>query len=462
MVRRIPSFLAVVVALATIAAGCSSDPDTVQVGLGAEADDIGTGTGAQGDNETGPGTSSTTTVPGTAPDTGELWLDPFDAVLSERDVDGTWDPPSGGSFDGYDLGPNQTDCDTYWILESITDSLTVGRRWFQPGTNLNHDVYDSGHDEAARIEVAAVDVVDDCPIVNWLEGGSLTISSFDLGRSDAVATEVVSDVGEISWTAYAVRANLLSRLHRVHFEPGTQPSGDARQEFLELVGTMIDRLNGAPSLPGIDEPPDAFTTTMPPILAPPTIPPVTLPPVSITSSDPDLLEQHPMAFALLTPADFVNADLEIDETSEVTPGEPGAQRIAGCDPSESIVDLDGWFALERSFLDDGFEWAQLVGRAPSAAEAEDVIAQFGLIGACVPLPETDLEGASLSGGALDGIVGGDATLLDMELDGFANRLVAYRAGDVVGVVILNGSLERELLSLDRQRALVQAAIDRAS
>jgi hypothetical protein len=53
---------------------------------------------------------------------------------------------------------------------------------------------------------------------------------------------------------------------------------------------MIDRLNGAPSLPGIDEPPDEFTTTMPPILVPPTIPPVTLPPVSTTSSDPDLLE----------------------------------------------------------------------------------------------------------------------------------------------------------------------------
>jgi hypothetical protein len=80
----------------------------------------------------------------------------------------------------------------------------------------------------------------------------------------------------------------------------------------------------------------------------------------------------------------------------------------------------------------------------------------------MPLPETDLEGASLSGGVLDGIVGGDAAMLDMELDGFANRLVAYRSGDVVGVVILNGSLERELPSLDRQRALVQAAIDRAS
>jgi hypothetical protein len=62
---------------------------------------------------------------------------------------------------------------------------------------------------------------------------------------------------------------------------------------------MIDRLNGAPSLPGIDEPPDEFTTTMPPILVPPTVPPGTLPPVSTTSSDPDLLEQHPMALALV-------------------------------------------------------------------------------------------------------------------------------------------------------------------
>jgi hypothetical protein len=466
VVRRIPSFLAVVVALATIAAGCSSDPDPVQVGLGADADDIGAGTGAQDDDETAPGTSSTTTVPGTAPDTGELWLDPFDAVLSERDVDGTWDPPSGGSFDGYNLGPNQTDCDTYWILESITDSLTVGRRWFQPGANLNHDVYDSGHDEAARIEVAAVDVVDDCPIVNWLEGGSLRISSFDLGRSDAVATEVVSDVGEISWTAYAVRANLLSRLHRVHFEPGTQPSGDARQEFLDLVGTMIDRLNRAPSLPDIDELPDEFTTTMPPNLPPTTEPPIPQlnppPVITTTTLDPGLFDEHPMAFALLVDSDLEQTNLRVDETEEAETGDPDDQRIPGCDASESIVALDGWFSLERSFRgDDGFEWRQLVGRATSTTQAETAIAQFGLVGECVPLPDTDLEDAILTGGALDAIVGGTATFLDMEVDGFAARLVAYQVGDVVGVVVLSGSLEREIPTLDLLRTLTQAAIDRA-
>lgn len=429
--------------VALAAAACSSAPAEVAVG------------GNQGEIDEPPASSARTepadTVPGTAPPEPAA-LDRNGALLTEDDVAEPWEPPSFSESPGWDVGPNQTDCDAFWDMEAAAAHPFSHRLWFQPGANLNHDVFDTGPDVADAVMAAAARLVDECPTLSWGEGGTTSISGLPVDVDGVVAFELF-DGRDISWHAYASRSNLVSRLWRVHFEPGSQPSGEAFDEFERLAVTMVDRLGAVE--PGHPPTTTTWSTTTS------TSPTTTSRSPTTTTSRPDDHDDHPLVGLLLTESD-VSKGLVIDETSLSTTSDPEDQLMEGCDASQSIATLDGWFGLQRSFTrDGGLDVLHIVGRASSAEAAADAIAEFALIGDCTSPPNGELEVTVLAGGTLDGIDDGAATWLEMRSAVTAARFVAYHRGDVVGVVILGEWESNQLALLELHRQLVQSAVDRA-
>ncbi|MGI9600664.1 MAG: hypothetical protein ACR2QE_02185 [Acidimicrobiales bacterium] len=452
--------IAALVAMVMLAGACSGSDGQEQVGT--EPGDSSPPTSA---------IAASSSVP-TSDATADAWIDPTAVWLTEADVPEPWDLSGESQFEGYDLGANQSDCDAYWQLERLVSHDVASRLWFQPGANLDHDVYDTGPEAAAELLDTVRVMGNSCPVVNWNEGGTLSITNLESTSAGVEVIDMVSDTGEKHRVAYATRANLVSRLSYIHFgtEPGQAPPAHAEGEFERLVAAMVARLDAA--APGRE--PVPTTTSAPTSTSSPTNPPTVRPPSSVASTTlpplPTLspattttLEDNPLRAALLS-ADELPAGLSVARSDQHSPGDPDDQRIDGCPASESIVDLDTWFVLNQDLAGDSgiTQVQQIVGRAPSAADAQAAVADFALIAQCDLSVDEEFQPDDVTGGSITGLAEGTAATLAFSepTDGVHALLIAYQVGDVVGVLVV-ADLD-QAPTVEQYRPMIDAAVARAA
>ena len=426
-----------ILATALLAAGCSSGAQDVQVGTEttpADPDPIPT--------------AAVTTTTTSAPVLGDLHLDPASVLLTPSDVPAPWDLTGESEFDGYDIGPNQSDCDTYWTLDSVAAHPVASRLWFQPGANLDHDAFDAGVPAAEQLLAAAKSLPADCPSIRWNEGGALVVTHLPIAVDGVVSIQLTSDVGEVQWLAYAARANVVSRVRYVHFgiEPGAAVPTEALDDFARVVAAMARRLDqSAPETP---------TTTTSVAPAPPTTRRVD------TTQPPDPAFEHPLSAALLT-EDELTTGLEVQSVDPHLPEQATDGWIGGCPASESIVTLDRWFSLQQEMVGPGSDALQIVGRAPTAAAAETAVAQFAAMAECDPTLDEAFAETTFTGGVLSGIGPGTAAVLSIELpEGHSAVFVAYHVQAIVGVLLVNQAGSPP--GIENHAAMLTAALERAA
>lgn len=410
--------LALVAALVTVAA-CSSDGERL---AGVEPPS----TGALVDESAG-NSDPTTTAASVAPDAtdptsttlaeptedpGSDPKRPFDedprtrvdaALLDDGDLGGAWEFQQRRPFGpGYDIGPNQTDCDPYWEFERLAELDGGVAGWWQAGAELRHEVYATGEDvDGLGARLIAL-VASGCPIVNWLEGGTFTVERVPIDVAGAEAMQFRSDGGEITMIALLSSGDLFSMI-RVHRWPGggglVAFTADDLAGVMRIAAARLAAAGTAPPPTTLPLPTTLPTTTT---LAPTTTLPTTTTtlPTTTTTIDPAAAEQR----GLLLTADDLGPDWS---SNGPDPYAIGSQEDENCPALVAVNDISDLLAWEIDLSrDDGVVVYQALGTASDASSASAMVEAFASIDEC-ELPDDAFGPAAPVSGPID-LAGADA------------------------------------------------------
>ena len=327
------------------------------------------------------------------------------ALLPDDAFGAPWEH-TGSRLDnfGYDTGPNQSDCDPYWLVESVISLGGGNVTWWSEGGNVNH--YVARVDDPQAYVDAARAVPEQCPRVSWSEGDSFSATALDIGEGVAAFEAVTDPATDRSWFAVTARGDLVSMLW-IPLWPTL--SGD---EFLAIsvddLGAVAQQMRtlllAAPEV----EPASITTTTPPP---PPTPPPT--PPTPPTTTEPVAVTQPEVAPVPTLPANdpsgLSNHLLTADQV-------PNGWDLVDIEPYIAEPMDDAFIraciaAMAFDTIDVGLEWRaqwtgpsasklqQIVGRMPSVGEASDAVELLAEVGSCdLSVP---LDGGQASGGAAE-------------------------------------------------------------
>ena len=125
--------------------------------------------------------------PDTTPDPNSAGLSIDEALLADVDIGPPWEAMNRDvDRRGYDMGPNQTDCDAFWRLEQLGALGGGSAGWWLDGANLNHDVHRGGASGNGVGGSVVATLLASCSQVRWLEGGSFRIEKLPPSRSTAL------------------------------------------------------------------------------------------------------------------------------------------------------------------------------------------------------------------------------------------------------------------------------------
>lgn len=403
---------ALLVAISLGATACSSGGESLSVGSAPVQTDA-----SAAPTTTPDGVPGTVSVPSTEPGrppmsttepvgqqgAGEVRpLSVDDALLDEQDVDGTWEFQHR-TLDriGDEIGGNQTDCDAYWEFERLVVHDGGETQWWQSGGGLTHHVFSSSGNVTEGLGPALVHaIVERCPVVNWLEGGTFTVGAVDLSVAGASAMQFRSDVGETTVVALLTRGDLISvvRLHRWPTAGAGQTTA-APDEFERIVRLAADRLAAARERTSGDEPPVIVT-------APETDrPTIDVDPATTTTPDPDRVDAAAASRrdALLTTGELGD-DWTFGEPERFETQPPEIDDCQGLVATDAISDLLEW---EVSFEHaDGIAGNQAIGVGGDAATVTALVETFAGIDECDLGDEGIAAGSAISGSMV--VPGADA------------------------------------------------------
>ena len=373
--------------------------------------------------------NSTSDQPGAAPEPGSanfgVRLDIEQALLPDAAFSSPWEPQFRETDrTGYGAGPNQTDCAPYWALEEMRGAGGGHAMWWVDGGNANHYVarVPDPDDVSALFEIASIPKM--CPTVRWNEGGAFTTESIPL--DDGIGLRFTdTGSGEITWFAVVTFGDLASVLDVPLW---TNVDGErvafGRDDLNRLATQMDDLLRTAgPADPNI---------------APSTTAPVTTTPNASTTTIPTRPTDAPvtgLGKLLLGPADLP-AGYGAPRVRAHTSTGPDDDLVEICPAAASIDQIDALLEWSAGFsTDDNVELEQIIGRAPSATDASDVVELFAEVVDC-DLSKSFGADIESSGGmiSIDGADAAASLLLTATDESFVGELIVMSVDDVVVIV----------------------------
>ena len=397
--------------------------------------------------------SVTTTVPGERPvaypeegpppdEDVMLRLSIEDALLPDDAFDPPWEL-QWRQLDaiGYGVGPNQTDCDEDWAYEQLLAGDGGHAMWWTDGGNANHRVFrieDQG--EVLANLMALGSLADNCPVINWSEGGRFTAELFTPDVEALIMRFDDEASGEVTWVAITLLGDLLSVLQIPLWTraDGTMIDVDL-DEITVIAAEMFERLEAAG--PDRSPPPPITvleTTTIP---DPPTV--VTAPPV-LPSIPTTTVVVDPLGQLLLAEVDLPGG-WSVRSIAPYSAGSSDDAFVESCPAAASLDLIDEHLEWEAEFRTLAQrEAVQILGDTNDPERAMALVEQFSAVAEC-DLSEL-LPGAVGSGGAVE-IPGADAAgtlfietpdLIDTRLE-----LGAAAIGSIVVVFTLEAEFDPE-------------------
>jgi hypothetical protein len=316
---------------------------------------------------------------------------------------------------GFEVGANQTDCESYWIMEELRGADGSRATWWTDGGSVDQYVSVLTGQEALGDVVELAFAAQRCPVVRWNEGGSFTTENVTL-RAGFGFKFTDEESGEVTWSAVARTGDLVSILDVALWAVADGAPVDFDADDLDglafRMNALVARAASAPrgsspvTVPSSDGTP---STTLEP---------------AVTGVGTSLLEQADL------PPGFSSPRRRIHEV-----GVPGVELIESCPAAESIEIIDSVFEWAASADGpDGIVVQQFIGVSASAEQAADVVAQFAEVATCdlsEAFADTDVSGGPIEIQDADAA----ATLVFHSIDGaYVGELILLAVGDVVSAV----------------------------
>jgi hypothetical protein len=351
--------------------------------------------------------------PDATPDPNSARLSIDEALLADVDIGPPWEAMNRDvDRRGYDMGPNQTDCDAYWDLEQLGALGGGSAGWWRDGANLNHDVHRgaaSGEDIGGSVVAR---LLASCSQVRWLEGGSFRIEKLPVAVDGAAAVSLIDEHGETTWLAVLSRADLISVVRVVRWPDANGELADVSvDDFAHIVRLASDRLAAAGPL---RDPGAATPATTPAIIPEPTVPTVPTVPDVVDEADQalrDLLVDVADVAAVRPDRawenDGVQAFTNMEREDEST-----------CAAMISVNRISDALRWTSSISDDVGDVSiqQGIGIAEDADAAIEMVLGFAGVDACDPSDLELPEGAVVTSESLDVPGASAASRLVWEVD----------------------------------------------
>ena len=353
---------------------------------------------------------------------------------------------------GFDPGPNQTTCASYWSIELLRTTGGAQAMWWTDGGNAVH--YVGTLPRSIRSLDGLAVLADECATVKWLEGGSFDVTAIEVDDGFAFRFDDAA-AGQLTWLVVTRSDDLVSVLEVPLWNgvDGAMPTfteDDARRLLAEMHARLVRVATQPPSPPPPPSP--AATTVAPPVLTPASTT-VAEPAPSTTTPPPSGLA------ALLLTAEQLPPDFEPPTVREFSHGSRDEELERDCPAFESIHQIDQMFEWTLRSGNGVAEFEQIVGRASSGDEAASVVRRFGEVADC------DLSGlvggeVATSGGEIDQAGADVASVLRLEAEGMlVGELVLVAVGDVVTALTTEAESGVGIDDVDLG-ALVASAVDR--
>jgi hypothetical protein len=322
---------------------------------------------------------------------------------------------------GFGVGANQTDCESYWLMEELRGADGSRATWWTDGGRADQYVSVLTGQEALDDLVELAFAAQLCPVVRWNEGGSFTTENVTL-RAGFGFKFTDEESGEVTWSAVARAGDLVSVLDVSLWAVADGAPVDFDADDLDGLAIRMNALVARAA----SGPRGSSPVTVPPSDGTPS---TTLEP-AVTGVGTSLLEQADL------PTGFSGPRRRLHEV-----GDADTELVESCPAAASIEIIDSIFEWAASADGpDGMVVQQYIGVAASAEQAAEVIAQYADVAACdlsAAFADTDVSGGPIEIQDADAA----ATLVLHSSDGaYAGELIVLTVGDVVSAVSVGSAV----------------------